>query len=472
MAASELTRACSQLRRASALSAAAAAFGRHGRVALFVGGALALLVRTLDGDTTSVWWLPASALGCAVASALWIGRTARPAAGTAAVWLDVHGGASGEVVTESELGASAWSAHAARHIELALTKLPSAPWNSMARSLSLAALFALAALWVPLPARPAGPAPFVAGRGLERVEEKFAALDEALELDPLIAEEFRERLERVEQSAKDERFDTTFEALDRLEERLDEQAARALDAAQRADEALSQAASDPHLDHAQEALESALEQMREAGLAKGLNAQTEQSLGASLESLPPGVQLSSAQLAKLSSELRGSLGARFAKLDAARMIDPSKLRELLDAQLGDGGQYGALDPDHECDENCRKPGGTCKGRGAACSGDASHSANPGAGGVTRGRADARLDFSGETPQGAERFAEKALPPGALDLANSALLGIGAGAPLEGATAESSQQTATQLSAGDASWKRRLAPQHRDAVRNFFGSDGR
>lgn len=83
-----------------------------------------------------------------------------------------------------------------------------------------------------------------------------------------------------------------------------------------------------------------------------------------------------------------------------------------------------------------------------------------------------MDFSGETPDGAERFAEKALPPGALDLANSALLGIGATAPLEGATAESSQLAATELSVGEATWKRRLAPRHRDAVRTFFANDER
>lgn len=100
------------------------------------------------------------------------------------------------------------------------------------------------------------------------------------------------------------------------------------------------------------------------------------------------------------------------------------------------------------------------------------SAGGGQGGVSRGPGHAALDFKGETPESAARFAEQALPPGGLDLARSQLLGVGAGAPQENPSAEASSQTSTQLSAGEASWKRRLAPQHREAVRSFFSSDKR
>jgi len=53
-----------------------------------------------------------------------------------------------------------------------------------------------------------------------------------------------------------------------------------------------------------------------------------------------------------------------------------------------------------------------------------------------------------------------------------LLGVGAGAPQESPRAEASSKVSTQLSAGEASWKRRLAPQHREAVRTFFSGDKR
>jgi len=100
------------------------------------------------------------------------------------------------------------------------------------------------------------------------------------------------------------------------------------------------------------------------------------------------------------------------------------------------------------------------------------SAGGGQGGVSRGPGHAPLDFNGETAENAERFAEHALPPGALDLERSQLLGVGAGAPQESPSAEASSKVSTQLSAGEASWKRRLAPQHREAVRTFFSGDKR
>jgi len=90
--------------------------------------------------------------------------------------------------------------------------------------------------------------------------------------------------------------------------------------------------------------------------------------------------------------------------------------------------------------------------------------------VTRGPGHVRLDFSGETAQSAERFAEQALPPGVIDREHSQVIGIGAGAPRTAPTEEGAQRAATELSAGEASWKRRLAPQHRSAVRSFFGGD--
>jgi hypothetical protein len=144
--------------------------------------------------------------------------------------------------------------------------------------------------------------------------------------------------------------------LDRLEERLEGEAARALDAAASASEQLAQAAGDPHLDHAQEALGQALETLRKHGLderakSSELDAQPPQPL----TELPQGVQLDSAQLAKLAREVDARLIERLSKLDAARLIDARRLSELIDARLAREGEF---DPDHVCDESCKKPGGT------------------------------------------------------------------------------------------------------------------
>jgi len=55
----------------------------------------------------------------------------------------------------------------------------------------------------------------------------------------------------------------------------------------------------------------------------------------------------------------------------------------------------------------------------------------------------------------------------LDLEHSAVLGIGAGAPNVEPVAEAGGSAAVQASVGQGAWRRRLAPQHRDAVKAFF-----
>lgn len=353
-------RALERVARARWIHAAVSALGKHASVALFVAGAAVLVLRTLDPHAPLPWALVLAAPFVGALTALGFSRSARPSREAAAAWLDVHGGASGEVVTEAELGASDWSRNAAARVERAVAALPRAPWSRALRHSLGGLVFALASSWVPLPELPVGPPPFVADRALERVEEKLDALEDALDLEPELAEELRERLERVQEAAADERYDATFEALDRLEERLDSEAQEALAAAERAAEELAAAANDPHLDHAQEALEAALKELRDAGLAKGLSEAAKQPLGEGLE-LPQGLQLSSKELAKLARELSGAMGKNLAKLDAARTIDPARLAKLAQARLGELGELGEageFDPDHECDEKCKQPGGT------------------------------------------------------------------------------------------------------------------
>ena len=72
-------------------------------------------------------------------------------------------------------------------------------------------------------------------------------------------------------------------------------------------------------------------------------------------SLPEGVQLSSAELGALARDLKGALDSRLAKLTAGRLLDPSKLRPLEPGELP---SLDDFDPEHVCDEDCKKPGGT------------------------------------------------------------------------------------------------------------------
>jgi hypothetical protein len=301
----------------------------------------------------SAWLLALAAL--ALVSAFVRARAAVPDAERAAAWLDVAGGARGQLVTERELGPSAWSEAARAQLETAMRALPVLPWRRAVRRPLPAAAFAALALWVPIPRTPVGPPPIVTRAALEDLREKLATLEETVELAPEVAQELETRLEHVEEEAASGRPASTFEALDRLEERLDAKAEEALEAAQRAGLDLAAANNDPDLGAAQAALESALAGMKQAGLGKEAPKALEQALQAGSLSLPEGVQLSSAELGALARDLKGALDSRLAKLTAGRLLDPSKLRPLEPGELP---SLDDFDPEHVCDEDCKKPGGT------------------------------------------------------------------------------------------------------------------
>lgn len=88
--------------------------------------------------------------------------------------------------------------------------------------------------------------------------------------------------------------------------------------------------------------------------------------------------------------------------------------------------------------------------------------------MSRGRADAGLDFSGETAGRSDEFEPRELPPAeTLDPDSTALIGVGAGAPNVEPAGGPAGNDATQASSGQAAWRRRVAPRHRAAVQQFF-----
>lgn len=95
--------------------------------------------------------------------------------------------------------------------------------------------------------------------------------------------------------------------------------------------------------------------------------------------------------------------------------------------------------------------------------------SPGKNGVSRGRGDAELNFSDETPGRTDQFEAKQLPDASyLDPQSTAIVGIGGARPEAQPQAEGGGSVETQTSAGKSAWKRRLAPHHREAVQEFFG----
>jgi hypothetical protein len=340
-----------RLRRRAWASQLVRELSLHLALALFAAGAIALGLRFglrwSRPDAALALWLVA----LAPLSAFLRARPGLLSRRGAEAWLDVRSGGSGLVVTAAELDDPLWRVEAERR----LAGAPAPPRLRLARPLLklVPALgFAAGALVVePPPARAGTPQRAVLGV-VERIEEKLATLEETLQLDPAEAEELHARLERLRAEAGEARPEASFEAVDRLEERLEALAREALDEAERARGELA-AGSGQDLEAEQAALERALETLSRSALARELPESLRGKLDASLR-LPEGLELSEAELAGMSQELRELLAARLGELAQAGLLKPGELRRVEQLASLEGFQP----TEHVCDEDCLKPGGT------------------------------------------------------------------------------------------------------------------
>jgi len=348
-----LQRSLRDLRRRARLASWLGEWSLHLFVALVAAGAAALLARfVFELSAEQAAWALAVVAVTPFSAFARARRRFMSAAGTAA-WLDVRAGATGLVVTEVEALDERWAGRAER----LLASAPHAPRLRLQplASRSFAGIaFALLALWVDIPARVTGPEPELYENTLADLREKLDTLKEQLDVGAEAEADLEARLERLEAEVQEGHdAEATFEALDQLQQRLAEQAIEAQEAAARAFEALQDAVASAGQDasRAQEALEETLSKLVQEGLAKDLPTALSEKLGASLE-IPPGAQFDLSELKQLSADLRQMLEGKLSELAAAGLLKPGELGELLDAS-----ELGELVL-HECDEDCKKEGGT------------------------------------------------------------------------------------------------------------------
>jgi hypothetical protein len=250
-----------------------------------------------------------------------------------------------------------------------------------------------------------------------------------------------EEIARVREAARQRMDASAWEAADVVKEKIAASAAAKEDAARWAEEAMGAYAAavagglDPASDAArgpQAELSRALDALAKSGLLAGAPADLQKLLGPG-STLP----LDSAALNKLASSLASYLGNARATLAGLRSGE---------------GMPGRFDPSEFAV--------------AANGGD--ENGTPGRGGVNRGRADAELTY-GQESQPADRFKPQALPPGFVrspdDWAPVVSL---PGAPT--VAPELNGRSAARVyrdDAGQAAWRRTLAPRHQSAVKKYF-----
>jgi len=370
----ELERAVGRLLRRVRAAAFLGELARHLVVVLLVGGCVALCLRFFLELPRERAGLALAALFLAPLSA-WL-RTRRrlfsPAA--AATWLDVQSGGTGRIVTGLERPDGRWLAQAER----SLAGVDRAPRLRVTRLLSPVApalAFALLSIWIGLPRPAASTSASFVESAARRIEEKLATLEETVAVDDELAAELRAALERLERESAAAGPEASFEALDRVESRLESEALEALEAARDGNEALSRAneavasseegtsASNEGRELLQEALSGLLE---EGLLNEDSGSFSELSEASGLEGLEglEGAQLPAdlgrGEMLELSQEMRELLASKMGDLAEAGLLDPSQL-----ASLGDLSSFDLSDLEfseleavgHECDVEC-EAGGT------------------------------------------------------------------------------------------------------------------
>ena len=96
------------------------------------------------------------------------------------------------------------------------------------------------------------------------------------------------------------------------------------------------------------------------------------------------------------------------------------------------------------------------------------SGRPGKGGITRGRGDAGLGLTNETEGATDAFRARRLPRGAVVPKTWERIGVSRVAPSVDPVRSGEPGSAGVEGTGEATWHRRLAPRHREAVRRYFG----
>jgi hypothetical protein len=406
---------------------------------LLLAGLVALVCRLfLPGAASNLHWLwLAPVLAALPALLICVRRSYRPSEVAAlADWLN---GGHGMLLTLLETNDSAWadSPMAEHAATLSLPRLR--PWRKLA-ALVPALAFLATAMWLPQRI-PQGTTAVLADDIAATLTATLAELKQEELITPEEEKRLEEEIERIRRGAEERVDASSWEAADALRERVAAGVSEKQDAVKWAEESLAryaaaaQAGGDASAiaDAHSAELMKALDKLAQSGLLAGAPADLQRLLkGGKLPADGASIRELTASLANYLAETKGRFGGLDRMGKAAGRFDPSEFPLGSGESSPDGDGY------------------------------------PGRGGINRGRGDAELTYGKESLP-FDRFKAQALPPGAArspdDWAPVVEL---PGAPQE-STAQSTPSAAKQYAAvaGQAAWRRTLAPRHQSAVKKYF-----
>ena len=404
---------------------------------LLVAGLFALACRMLVPEASPyLRWLWLVPVLTAIPALLVSARRAYRPHDVAAVadWLN---GGDGMLLAFAETRDPAWLPAAERALRFSLPRVQ--PWRKL-RALPVAAAFLAATVWLPQRV-PRQPTTVLADEIAGGLSATVVELKQQNLITPEDEKRLEEEIDRIRRGAEQRVDASSWEAADTLREKLAADLTAKQNAVQWAQESLARYAAaaqaggpdDARTQAAAAELTSALEKLAQSGALASAPADVQQALrGGKLPADPKALRELAASVSKF---LRDSQG-RFSAV--------SRL----------GKEFGRFDPsefplDHS--QTSRDGDG-----------------RPGRGGVSRGRADAELTWGKETAL-FDKFKAQPLPPGAARSADDwspivELPGTPQASPQPGAASAARSYAAA---AGQAAWRRSLAPRHQSAVKKYF-----
>ena len=428
-----------RLKRRLALGLFFEIWPRWATASLLVVGTLALLSRIFFASAAFMlpWLWIAPLLATVPALILSFRRAYRPA--EIAALADSLDGGHGKLLTIFETG----TGHPFALSQFRMPRLR--PWRKI-WPVFAAALFFLTTILMPQRVPAADGRTALAN---DIVADLKSAVEELQSQDLLTTEEqknLEEEIERVRKDAFDRMDSSSWEAADTLREKMAAGLSQKEDALHWAEDSLARYAAAaqagvPPTAAQSEELANAIEKLAQTGMLNDAPSDLQKLLGGGEATAGGKVSLPTdpAALRRLAASLAQHLGNRSARFGNIRRLPR---------------QAGRFDPS-EFGEFNYEEGPEANGR-------------PGSGGINRGRGDAELTWGDESLP-FDRFKSASLPPGSVrspdDWSPVAVL---PGAPKESPEL-SGASTGLQFSgtAGQAAWRRTLAPRHYSAVKRYF-----
>lgn len=325
------------------------ALALHLPLALFVGGALVLVLRFAMGlgRIDAAWALVLAVV--APVSAWLVARKRLPDEGTLAAWLDRRSGGTGLVLAEYELADERWLAHAQGTFQRhgARAPRPEAEGTTLWASVPAVVFVALAMWFTPPDPGPAIPVGLLNTSldGLTRRLER--AMDDGL-LPQERIDQLTERLEDIAGGLEEGGLEQAFESIDRFRQDLEQDVAGFADELAAMREALESLPPEAK-DALAESLAAALADPRTAELAQ---AAAQAMAGMDPAAMDPSalMGLDSEALAGLQDAVSAALAERMGDMAQAGFLSPEALKAAL-ARRGDLREARNLRA-HEHSEDC------------------------------------------------------------------------------------------------------------------------